>query len=80
MSDFLKGILEFRASSEIEAYDKKVSKWLLEAKEGGYAEQLLDEMIFFAEKAEKRQVEEATKNNEEKKFGFSDGSRIATLK
>ena len=49
---FLDAIVEFRSTSEVEAYDKIVSKWLKEAKEGGFAEQLLDEMIFYAEKAE----------------------------
>lgn len=80
MSDFLKGILEFRSTSEVEAYDKKVSKWLEEAKEGGFAEQLLDEMIFFAQKAEEKILNNSIKVAEEKKSGYADGSRSATLK
>lgn len=80
MSNFLKGIVEYKATSDIDAYAKEVSKWLLEVKEGGFSEKLLDELIAFAEKAEKKQATEATQKSEEKKFGFSDGSRVATLK
>lgn len=80
MSDFLKGIVEFKATSEVEAYDRKVSKWLEEAKEGGYAEQLLDEMIFFAQKAEEKIAKEQAKVLEERKTGYADGSRSCELK
>lgn len=80
MKKFLEAILEFRASSEVEAYDKKVSRWLEEAKEGGFAEQLLDEMIFYAKKAEEKQALEISKGIEERKLEHRDGSRSCDLK
>ena len=78
MSDFLKGIVEFRASSEVEAYDKVVSKWFIEAKENGFAEQLLDELIFYAQKMEEKIHK--PKELEERKNLQGDGSRSCFLK
>ena len=74
MSKFLDAIVEFRSTSEVEAYDKKVSKWLEEAKEGGFAEQLLDEMIFYAKKIEEAQIKSSSKTDNDdtpKRFGGS---------
>ena len=80
MKEFLSAIKNYRASSEIEAYDKVVSKWLIEAKEGGFAEQLLDELIFYAKKAEEQIEKDAVKKAEIKQSSHCDGSRTATLK
>lgn len=80
MSDFLKGVLEFRVTSECEAYDKKVSKWLEECKGGGFAEQVLDEMIFYAKKMEDKIAKEQAKILEERKTGYVDGSRSCEIK
>ena len=80
MIKFLEGFVEFRATSEIEAYDKTVSKWLEEAKEGGFADQLLDEMIFYAKKAEAKKAQDAVKREAEKKSEHADGSRTAFLR
>ena len=80
MSKFLEGIIEFRSISEVEAYDRVVSKWLQEALDGGFEKQLLEEMIFYAKKVEDKRNIEIKKLNEDRMKENPDGSRNINLR
>jgi hypothetical protein len=79
VSDFLKGFVDFRSTSDLEAYEKKISNWIQEVIDLGQEKELVTELLSYAKREEVKAREDKNSKSLENAEP-RDGSRLGILK